>query len=301
MKRIEFKNLPDKTTPISADNLNQLQSNIEEAMLNPVVESITSKNKFNKYGNLSDFIDWSSGTTTLESDGKIKATSNIANGNGKGQIIQLKPNTTYTFSAKIDSVEIDGNVTFRILSVSDNNICVNILDKQVFSTVGQTYSYQFTTSSTGKIWLTLNGINNYSDYNIFKYVIYDNIQIEEGSTATDYSDNKTYGYISGSNENGSWVKYDDGRLIQEGTGQCPANVGYADITFPIAFIDTNYTMIANHKYTTGSEYGGSVQLVNITNPQNYTTTQAYIYSYLYNGNFANYPRNVQYVAIGRWK
>ena len=35
-------------------------------------------------------------------------------------------------------------------------------------------------------------------------------QIEEGSTATNYSEYKGIGYTSGSNENGSWVKYDDG-------------------------------------------------------------------------------------------
>lgn len=32
MKKIDFKNLPDKTTPINADNLNLLQDNIEESI-----------------------------------------------------------------------------------------------------------------------------------------------------------------------------------------------------------------------------------------------------------------------------
>lgn len=31
MKKIEFKNLPSTETPLSAENLNQLQSNIEES------------------------------------------------------------------------------------------------------------------------------------------------------------------------------------------------------------------------------------------------------------------------------
>ena len=39
-----------------------------------------------------------------------------------------------------------------------------------------------------------------------------NMQLELGSTATNYSEYKGIGYTSGSNENGSWVKYDDGRM-----------------------------------------------------------------------------------------
>lgn len=40
MEKIEFKNLPDKTTAINADNLNLLQDNIEEQFSNLEVYSI---------------------------------------------------------------------------------------------------------------------------------------------------------------------------------------------------------------------------------------------------------------------
>lgn len=103
------------------------------------------------------------------------------------------------------------------------------------------------------------------------------------------------------NEKGTAIKFSDGTMICTGTGQCPANVRYAEITFANNFIDNNYIMIANHKYTGGSDYGGSTQLRNITNPQAVSNTLAYIYSYQYDGSIANYIRNVQYVAIGRWK
>ena len=103
------------------------------------------------------------------------------------------------------------------------------------------------------------------------------------------------------NEKGTAIKFSDGTMICTGTGQCPANVGYAEITFANNFIDNNYIMIANHKYQSGSNYGGSTQLTNITNPQTVNNTLAYIYSYQYDGSIANYVRNVQYVAIGRWK
>ena len=106
---------------------------------------------------------------------------------------------------------------------------------------------------------------------------------------------------SGSDANGTYEKYADGQLIQYGTGSCPEGVGYAEITFPIPFLNTNYIMIANHKYTGGGGYGGSAQLRNITNPQANTNTTAFIYSYMYDGTIATYIRNVQYIAIGRWK
>ena len=199
------------------DNINQLQNNVEEAILNPVVESIECKNKFNMNGNILESIDYTSGTNVLES-GKIKATANIANGNGKGQIIQLKPNTVYTYSVKISSFEVDGSTSLRISPVnSEGNAVGYLLDQSIICEVGKVYSYSFTTSDTGKIWVMLNGISNVEDYSILKYVVYDYIQIEEGSTATNYSEYKGIGYTSGQNANGKWVKYDDGRMECWGT------------------------------------------------------------------------------------
>ncbi len=106
---------------------------------------------------------------------------------------------------------------------------------------------------------------------------------------------------SGINPNGLWIKFTDGTMICAGTGQCPANFRYADITFPESFINNDYIILANHKYQGGSDYGGSLQLRNITNPQAVSNNSAYIYSYLHDGSVANYIRNVQYLAIGRWK
>ena len=106
---------------------------------------------------------------------------------------------------------------------------------------------------------------------------------------------------SGSNANGNYIKFGDGTLIQSGIGTCPARVGYAEITFPVDFFDTGYVMNANHKYNSSNNYGGSAQLRNITNPQPVNKTTAYIYSYMYDATIANYPRNVQYIAVGRWK
>lgn len=103
------------------------------------------------------------------------------------------------------------------------------------------------------------------------------------------------------NAYGTYEKYSDGRMIQYGVVEAPANIGYADITFPTAFVNTSYELLANHKYTGGSSYGGSSQLRNVVSPQPSTTTLGYIYSYLPDGSIANYPRKMYYRAYGNWK
>lgn len=115
--------------------------------------------------------------------------------------------------------------------------------------------------------------------------------------------NYLYGTLveKGSNTYGTYEKYSDGRLIQYGTVEAAASVGYATVTFPIAFKNTSYDILANHKYTGGSGYGGSGQLRNIVSPQPSTTTTAYIYSYLPDGTYFNYPRKIYYRAYGNWK
>lgn len=103
------------------------------------------------------------------------------------------------------------------------------------------------------------------------------------------------------NANGTYEKYDDGRLIQYAVVEAPASTGYATVTFPMDFYDTNYEMLANHRYTGGSGYGGTSQLRNITSPQPNTKSTAYIYSYLPDGTVFNYPRRIYYRAYGKWK
>lgn len=119
----------------------------------------------------------------------------------------------------------------------------------------------------------------------------------------DNEGNKYYPGIveSGSNDNGNYIKFSDGTLIQRGEADCPANVGYAGITFPIPFIDNNYIMIANNKFMGETEYGDNDQVRNIVTPQNWLKDKAYIYAYFYDHSIATYKRRVQYIAIGKWK
>lgn len=261
------------------DNMNQLQNNVEEcfngttSMGKIVVDDISCKNKFNMNGNILESIGYTSGTNTLES-GKIKSTANFANGNGKGQIIQLKPNTVYTYSVKISSFEVSGSTSLRISPVnSEGNAVGYLVDQAVICEVGKVYSYSFTTSDTGKIWVMLNGISNVEDYSILKYVVYDYIQIEEGSTATNYSEYKGIGYTSGQNANGKWVKYDDGRLECWGKASIPANQTNTTITFPIPFLEPN-------KYGLGTNIN-----VSITDIYTNSYFNVYIVAEFTNNNF----------------
>lgn len=127
------------------------------------------------------------------------------------------------------------------------------------------------------------------------------IQLEEGSSATTFYEGKGYGSILGNNENGYYQKFDDGTLIQWGTIQASANTSYADVSYPINFVDTNYNLIATQKYTSGSDYGGSLQLRCLTTSQAYSVSAGYVYSVYSDGTSPAFKRNINWLAIGRWK
>lgn len=77
MNKINFKNLPDKTTPLNASNLNALQQNIEDA----ITESETAINQT---------------ITTLENN-KLDKTSKATS----YEVIAGTDDTKYTTSASV--------------------------------------------------------------------------------------------------------------------------------------------------------------------------------------------------------
>lgn len=155
--------------------------NGELSMGEIVVEDISSKNVFNKFGDLSYTNSESSGTTTLEEDGTIKATSNYVNGFGPGQKLKLKPNTIYTCSFDVLRFETLGPGLVRICNMSNED-----MGYKGFSRVGK-YSFTFTTENEEDYYISLNGVANQSEPTSYKFIIYDNIQIEKGPIATKYS------------------------------------------------------------------------------------------------------------------
>jgi hypothetical protein len=106
---------------------------------------------------------------------------------------------------------------------------------------------------------------------------------------------------SGSNTNGNYMKFSDGTLIQWGVVQASANTNYANVNYPINFINDYFNLIATQKYTGGSDYGGSTQIRCITTPQTGTVSAGYIYSVFSDGTSPSFKRNINWIAIGRWK
>lgn len=104
----------------------------------------------------------------------------------------------------------------------------------------------------------------------------------------------------GTNANGEYTKFDDGTLIQRGkTASFTTGTGYgagslftgsSTITFPIAFLNTNYTVVGSAVEQTGFGGWGSAA------PSTTTTFNASAYS-----GTGTATAKVSWLAIGRWK
>lgn len=118
-------------------------------------------------------------------------TTSSQDGNWVAYLVDVKPNTYYTFS------------------VSEKVGRVNIYDATVEEMIdGTGYDNNSVTFNTG----------SYEQITVIFYggSTYVKPQLEEGSTATEHTPNKTFGIESGSNSNGSWIKFDDGTMICRG-------------------------------------------------------------------------------------
>ncbi len=172
MKKITFKNLPDKTTPISANNLNQLQNNVDEAILNPVVESIECKN--------------------IAPNLMIGDITNFAT----GSIPVFSASTTrMTFQ----QIFIDiSNHTNLIASINSSfKLCVILCDSanKVTRSTDYVASYSFTRANTEKyLYIKVKKDDNSEITSDDLSSV--QLQIEKGSTATSYTPFKKYGYNS---------------------------------------------------------------------------------------------------------
>lgn len=143
-----------------------------------------------------------------------------------------------------------------------------------------------------------------------KVALYENTDIANINkvTASDMNEikNVVNGMIeSGSNNNGSWIKYSDGTLIQYGNVTKSINVknkssvsgwyyddGYA-INFPINFSDTNY--FAEVKSATGALI--TLNIYSITNHQKSICE----FNLSSNIEYNNSDYKFRWFAVGRWK
>ena len=151
--------------------------------------TVTGKNLFNKYG---DFTYGSTNNrTSLQSDGTILSTSNFGNNRSSGLLIgNIKSNTDYIISGILvsaDGTNIVNNVVIQVLTTS------NTLIKQFYIKTSATkpcnFSFTFNSGDNTSFWISLNGWNSTTDGKT--NTIFDNIQLEEGTTATEYEEYKS--------------------------------------------------------------------------------------------------------------
>lgn len=106
------------------------------------------------------------------------------------------------------------------------------------------------------------------------------------------------------NNNGTYIKYENGLLLQYGIIIIPSNQSYADLNFPTAFSNNDVLDIriqAGIRYIGGASSGGSAQLTTLTTPQIQNVSGGYIYNVKTDGTAPNFQRYLEWRAIGNWK
>lgn len=121
--------------------------------------------------------------------------------------------------------------------------------------------------------------------------------ITDGMSLDDYIRNTTGVVESGSNTNGSYIKFADGTLIQQGnTGSFTVPAGTAgskDVTFPINFYDINY-------YVTQTSLGGAYYSWVAESTTN-KTISGFKCNCWNNTSASAADVGYSWIAVGRWK
>ena len=143
-----FKDLPDTTTPITAGRLNGLLDG-EEPMGDLVVDSIRTKNMFDKNSVLM-------GYEINSADGTVSTNSNYY----VSDYIPVKPNTNY----------------YLTKTNNGSSNCFYDINKNFISTIRKDQGVITTPDNSNVYYMRFNGPQ--SDL--------DNVQVEEGSVATEY-------------------------------------------------------------------------------------------------------------------
>ncbi len=278
MKKITVVN--DETS-LDQDFFNTLQDNVEEVFNGDIsmgsirVEDIECKNIFDDELELGSI---TTGTGTNETN-----TSTIRSKN----YIEVKSNTTYTISNSNNYsqyiFEYDSSKTFiRVVNNTANN-----------------KPYTFTTSPTTKYIKFRTRASETENDLTTKF------QVELGNTATPYTPHKEFGngiIESGSNDNGSYIKFASGDMIcrnkvsvtLSSTGTQANGVYYNsnNFTYPKVFIEQPIVvpMLSQNTGIFFTSLGNN-------NPTK-TTVQIRILSI---ADFTNTTFTIGYIAIGKWK
>ena len=289
---------------VTADDMNEIKKSV-----NGIVESNIFKNLFN-VGNAkistNTGLNFNQTNNQILINGSSTTATNIfldsPNANKDEDGIILKAGT-YTATIKKVSGSLSDNSIYFYLRKSDGT---NIYDGTiVFSqsieagvSDGTTYSSTFTlTEETRLHWIGYFS-NNLVTFNnlILKF------QIEESPTPTSYMPWAGYIVESGSNNDGKWIKYSDGRLItmhkvtrnlaRTATwGNMYESTTQADLgNYPMAFKDIPFVYVTLH------EVNALLEAVQFSSANN--AGKVYILAPTLSES-ADYT--FQVLAIGRWK
>ena len=299
----EWKNLPNQTTPANATRMTHIEDGIASIDI--------FKNLFN-VGNsrLSGAsVTFSNTDNQIKINGTSNTSTNIfldspSSDKDKEGII-LKPGT-YTATIRKISGSLNNNIITFYLRESNGT---NIYDgNSIFSQVievgvpdGTAYSKTFTlTEETRFHWMGYFG----DDLRTFNNLVLQ-FQIEESSSATEYTPFAGYVVESGSNTRGNWIKYSDGTMIitQKYTSSKTTVVDMGSLKrvgldtppdFPLSFIEPPNVQITLHNcwlaWLMGAEFtpsttNATTNLIPIASAEQRTLDAV----------------EIHILAIGRWK
>lgn len=170
MKVIDFKNLPDTTTPINNTNLNQMQQNVKdvfdgkEAMKSIVVEDVISKNLVKSFASANAIAQYA---VSLYAD------------------FDIEPNTTYTISFVSD---LSGDNFYTNEALFNSVRCVG--------NANGTITVTCTSLDAEKIASATRNSNGYAilknRYALSESPTFSDVQIEPGDTFTGFVEHKEF-------------------------------------------------------------------------------------------------------------
>ena len=263
MAREYFKNLPDKTTPLSASRINGLL-NGKESMGSIVVEDIQCKNLYNP-------------DNARTSGGSLQNCDNT---------IYLQPNTNYVFKS---------NHTWTQVRLYNSS---GVETRSIGGDREDITEISFTTTSDEVKGLFIFYVGDYFNINELDFT---GIQLEKGTVATDFVPHKEFSYnaTNGVTDGIYWIKYEDGTLIQRGNysinGLPPTSGIMTKINLPIAFIDNLYAV------TITKTSGGSSLFSQVVDACYRTNYYIEFNSWNNDINDTTDPISYTWFAIGRWK
>lgn len=291
----------DGLPAINAENLNNIENGIVESNIfrnllnvgNAKISTNTGLN-FNQTNN-QILINGSSTTAT-----NIFLDSPNVNKDEDGIILKAG---TYTATIKKVSGSLsDNSIDFYLRKSNGNSIYDGTIvwGKTILSGIldDAVYSNTFTLEEETRLhWIGYFGSAPITFNNLVLQ-----FQIEESSTPTSYTPWAGYIVESGSNDNGSWIKYSDGRLITmhkvtrtlartAAWGNMYESTTQADLgNYPMAFKDIPFVYVTLH------EVNASLEAVQFSSANN--AGKVYILAPT-SSESADYT--FQVLAIGRWK